>query len=506
MAVTYPIGGSASTAVASEDLTIEIDSSVLEGDFIYAIVCGIVNGSITDPAAQGWDNLLGGTTMLIPGDSSICMTMLRHEVTAGEEAASTTQWIVTGFWTVARVSEVQAAVARGVDPTRTAVVVTTVTNASNSTIHVLPGVVAGSVPDTGDSVLSGVMADDLSTYTTPATHTMIATSNVTAGSWIGHRNTDTTAGVAVDATNITASISGESAGITVIVGATSGGTGFVETPDDSVGITDATTTQVDRVNEHVDDVGLSDTVTLQSDRISELDDNVGVTDAAIVHVDRTRDADDNVGITDAAVVQTSRAAAFADEVGITDDALVLLDAIIDISADAVSITDDVLVAISGGQIPLDFVDDVGILDVVAVDLARVIELDVADVIGITDTVVATTADMVNSQDNIGITDSLTLARSIVLILVDTIGVTDSVGIALAGVDSLTVTDPVGIIDAVTLTVSRIIIVTDLIGITDSLAEALFDDAIRTNHRYVRAIRINGRNVTDVRINRRDVAI
>jgi hypothetical protein len=167
--------------------------------------------AVTDPS--GWINVLGANVEVQSDAHQV--TGHYHIVTSGENG--TTTFTATNLFDVAITGNVLAAVIRNVDQT------TPVDNAGStfsSTNTATPSVLAaitgtGSLLDDNSLVVRGVGIDSTGSFTNPASHTQRQTSNSTVATYLGTRDTLTTANTDVTATNITPDAGDEYASISV---------------------------------------------------------------------------------------------------------------------------------------------------------------------------------------------------------------------------------------------------------------------------------------------------
>lgn len=180
------------------------------------------NTATANVIASGFDDV--GPGLITPGDTTIYLQALIHAITSGEETAGTTSWDLSGLFTTAETGEWIACAVQGADATTPIDAFGTFIQAGTGTAHQLAGLAGADVAD--DSlVLSGIIADAPTiTYTSPGgwtPHTTGAGTNTAR--WSGVRDTLTTAGVDVAATNITPSVGDEALSITVALTAAAAG-------------------------------------------------------------------------------------------------------------------------------------------------------------------------------------------------------------------------------------------------------------------------------------------
>lgn len=169
---------------------------------------------MTVPA--NWVNPLGGNTVVA---SAGCVeAFLYHVVTAAEITADTRAWTLTNLWDATQTGALYTSAERGVD--QVTIIDAFGTSASGGAVNpqVLAGVSASDVSFTDCLIMSGLGADNNATYSSaPAGWTTRVTNSggQNAGILLS-RDTTSTAGVAVAATNITPSTGGNYASITVL--------------------------------------------------------------------------------------------------------------------------------------------------------------------------------------------------------------------------------------------------------------------------------------------------
>jgi hypothetical protein len=198
-------------------------------DDLVLLFCSTTNTTVVNAVPSGWDD--SGAGLVFAGDTTCYIAAVYHWVTAGEESGGTTSYTVSSLWDAAETNMVMGAVYRGVDTTDPIMDTGANSNASNSTTHVLPAIAGTNILDDG-VVVGCVNADGAADYTDPAGWTPLEEQTANdPGCWLGQHDTLTTAGVGVSATNITCSISGETAAITIALNpAAGGGTDGTATP------------------------------------------------------------------------------------------------------------------------------------------------------------------------------------------------------------------------------------------------------------------------------------
>jgi hypothetical protein len=189
----------------------------VEGDIVVAWFASSSSATL-NTVLSGWANVLGGTTIADPGDGTCICACLLHPVTSGEEGADTNAWTFTGMWNVPETGTWIAGVFRNGDPTTPLMAAAAAVDSLPVATHTLAGVGSGSITASNGLVVSAVFPDTTETYTTPAGWTNgIAAGGGLQGGNSYVRDTLTTSGVAVAATNITPSGANEYAGITVVL-------------------------------------------------------------------------------------------------------------------------------------------------------------------------------------------------------------------------------------------------------------------------------------------------
>lgn len=188
------------------------------GDVVVLWIASQTTATIA--AVADWTNVLGGTTDIESDQSQMCC--MAHVVTDAEALAGTTDWTLTDLYTTTETGQSLGHVWRGVDASSPIMAAAgTFSNANTATPHVLAGIAAGSVTASNGLVLSCVAVDATSrSWTTPggwSPISLVASAAPTLGTFI--RTALTTAGVAVDATDITPSTGDEYTSITVILSA-----------------------------------------------------------------------------------------------------------------------------------------------------------------------------------------------------------------------------------------------------------------------------------------------
>lgn len=172
---------------------------------------------------SGWVNPLGDGVNVDSDAHGV--GILYHLVTAGEETAVTLTYTATNALAAAETGNVIGVAVRDVDP---ASVIDSINTTFDSTNTVTPAVLAsltGTNLSDDSLVLRYTAQDNTATFTEPASHTEIVTSNTNQGSWLGRLDGWTTAGGDVAATDITPDAGDEYASITVALTKSAGGDG-----------------------------------------------------------------------------------------------------------------------------------------------------------------------------------------------------------------------------------------------------------------------------------------
>lgn len=203
-------GGHTVTNTRSQTLT--YSAALIEGEVIVLwMIANTGFATITEP--DGWENVLGGGTVVRNNTETMCCVW--HRVTAAEAGGTTIT--CTNLWD-ANVSGSSLDVRiRGVDPTTAVMGAASAFDVSDvATPHVLAGLLSTQVPLGFGYVVSCVAsATSTPTYTTPTGWTAFVTFNTNNALWAGRRNALTTANTAVAATNITPSVGDAYTSITV---------------------------------------------------------------------------------------------------------------------------------------------------------------------------------------------------------------------------------------------------------------------------------------------------
>jgi hypothetical protein len=168
---------------------------------------------------SGWVNPLGGDTSLVTDSHEAACVY--HLVTSGEVTAVQTTYQAINWCNSIPAGRVFALILRGADPAAPIDAFGTDFNSGDTTTpHVIAGLLSGDVTYTNDKVVGFVCSDGFGNYVgaTPAGWTMQTQSNNSGSQTSGTlltRDTNTTAGVAVAATNITPSAADEYIAITL---------------------------------------------------------------------------------------------------------------------------------------------------------------------------------------------------------------------------------------------------------------------------------------------------
>jgi hypothetical protein len=195
-------------------------------DDVIVVFSHTTNTTSISAVPAGWVNILGGTTIIEPGDTTEYLAVLYHKVTSGEATAGTTTYTITNLYAASETCMVMSAVFRGVDPTTVVDNFGTDSNAGNSTTHRLAAITGtGGALSSNSMVVSSVSADGAANYTDPGGWTMRQEQTaLDPGAWLGTRDTLTTANTNVTSTNITCSLSGEMVSCSVALLEAAGGT------------------------------------------------------------------------------------------------------------------------------------------------------------------------------------------------------------------------------------------------------------------------------------------
>jgi hypothetical protein len=194
-------------------------------DDVIVVFSHTTNTTSISAVPAGWVNILGGTTIIEPGDTTEYLAVLYHKVTSGEATAGTTTYTITNLYAASETCMVMSAVFRGVDPTTVVDNFGTDSNAGNSTTHRLAAITGtGGALSSNSMVVSSVSADGAANYTDPGGWTMRQEQTaLDPGAWLGTRDALTTANTDVTVTNITSSLSGEMVSCSVALLEATGG-------------------------------------------------------------------------------------------------------------------------------------------------------------------------------------------------------------------------------------------------------------------------------------------
>lgn len=205
----------AMTATASPSFTVVGYTPV--ADDLVVFWNASTSGATLAVVASGWTNPLGGTSISTPADGTVAVACLVHVVTPAEVSANTNSWTFTSMWNTAETGETIVAVVRGADSANPIDASAVAFDPGVVTPHVLAGL-AGAGLETGSLVLSGVFPDAFETYSTPAGWSLVTASTaVNQGGAVFSRDSATSAGVDVLATNVVPSSADEYASITLAV-------------------------------------------------------------------------------------------------------------------------------------------------------------------------------------------------------------------------------------------------------------------------------------------------
>jgi hypothetical protein len=187
-----------------------------ENDLI--ILHGSSQSTVAAPAADpaGWVNLVS-VGFEINGTAHGALGFY-HYVTAGEAAASTTAYAPVIFGGV-ETGTISGIVIRGAH-TSTPIHKQAQLASASATPFIIPALTGANQPTVSGCLVVGMIVSDttLSTYTQPSGWTARTSIATNQGKWLGTRDTTTTAGVDVAATNITPSLGAdESIGWTIAI-------------------------------------------------------------------------------------------------------------------------------------------------------------------------------------------------------------------------------------------------------------------------------------------------
>lgn len=455
---------------------------------------------VTVPSGWATCDPAGGNTN-VTSDSHTA-TAVYHLVTSGEASANTVTYAATNLWNAASNQAVAAIVLRGVDPTTPIDSSAAAFDSGNSvTPHVLPALTGANL--SSNSMVVGCVAKDTNgTYTVaPTGWTIRATANggtTTTGAAILTRDTLTTAGVNVAATNVTPSAGDEYVSYTIAFTEAASGPPPVDATDlagitdsltkeagrtatDAAGISDSLAKDVGRTTADplgvtdtlslgfnpsaVDTVGATDSVSTTQDWVRTQPDAVGISDALAAAVDFTRSASDAVGATDTAAFRTDFANASADTTAVSDTLDVV--AAYDRSAtEAVAVTDSAAFTVAAAG-DISAIDQVGVTDSADV---------VADTIqGFTDPVAVTDALLINlgrtKSDPVGISDTLAIIAAYEQSWTDPVGVADSATFTLSAASTIDASDPLAVTDTADFAADFAQTLQDPINLTDNFTLA-----------------------------------
>lgn len=216
MAVSVVSTAAVQTTTASPSLTFGSWTPALND--VVLLWSKVVSTAITITVPAGWVNCdpSGGNTNVSSDTGS--GAAIYHLVTSGEVSGVTTTYTATSLWNSTVNGNVTGIVLRGVDST-TPIDSSAVAfdNANTVTPHVLPALVGANL-SSNSLVVGCVAADGNGTYdTNPSGWTIQIQNNAFTrkGSAIATRDTLTTAGSNVAATNITPSVGDEYVSYTI---------------------------------------------------------------------------------------------------------------------------------------------------------------------------------------------------------------------------------------------------------------------------------------------------
>jgi hypothetical protein len=212
------ISGGTDVFTATRSPTINIPdgtSPAADGDVIVVWATAATVSSLD--AVIGWYSVLGGVTSV--NSDSHSQASAYHVVTP--EEAGQTSWTITNFFSAGETGIIQAVRVRNVGlAAPISAAASTVDSANAASPHILAGIASGSVTVNDGLVLSAVGSDGGTTYTTPGGWTVQQSYTPAPAQSVYSRDTLTTSGVAVAATNVTTSVGNEYASITVIMNPT----------------------------------------------------------------------------------------------------------------------------------------------------------------------------------------------------------------------------------------------------------------------------------------------
>lgn len=212
---TPTVVGWGSAALSTNDPSVDLSSgswTPAENDVVVFFIASTTTLAVTGTA--GWVNPLGGTTSVNSDAHGYCAAY--HLVTAGEAGGSTT-FTATNYLAAAETGNVVAVALRGVNPTTPVNAAASGFDSGNTaTPSVLTALTGANQPTTDNGlVVRGVSQDSTGSYTTPASHTSVTSNNTNQINQVFTRDTATTGGVDVAATNATPDAGDEYCAITI---------------------------------------------------------------------------------------------------------------------------------------------------------------------------------------------------------------------------------------------------------------------------------------------------
>ena len=187
-------------------------AGVQTGDIVFFyLTSSSQTQALRNPVPTGWVNVLGGLTA-VASDAHWCAA-LYHIVTAGENGNTN---FGDNFVSSVTTGNYLAATIRGVNLSSPVDNFGSVSNINAVTPHILAGITGtGGLLSANSLIMSGVSKDGTGTYTTPTGYTTRQTQNTSCATWLGTRDTLTTANTDVAPVNITPSASDEYTSISV---------------------------------------------------------------------------------------------------------------------------------------------------------------------------------------------------------------------------------------------------------------------------------------------------
>lgn len=436
------IGGASGTYTSGPVIT--IPEAPLENDHVVVFMGS--NSSVSAGAgAAGFADV--GTGALNPGDASMGMGAAIHTVTAAEALAGQTSFDLTGYWSGAETGGWVSAHIRGGNPAGAVMAAASWMTADLLTTHVLAGVAGAALSDNG-LVLTCSMTDaPNTTRTTPAGFTQLLQATGNNGGWLGVRDALTSAGVDVGPTDITISGTGdEGISITVVIApGASGGSTYVSTPADSIGLTDAVSTA------------------LSADRT--IADALGMTDSLVVTLGGQVDLADGIGLADQLEVARILTVTLSDTLELTDtplDQTLTIEVTID---DALGMSDSLSRAFTG---VVGLADALGLTDALDASLTGSGDVILGDQLGLSDAVVTVLSAERSLSDPLGMSDSIALERGTTL--ADALGLADA--LSIVRLMERSPADQLGLTDAISTEASSYRTLSSSLGLTDSITAVL----------------------------------